>query len=217
MKEELDTSIQQEGEAALLELNLANVHPDLVKLLGRLRYRTSYGQNVLQHSKEVAFLAGVMAAELKTNVHVAKRAGLFHDIGKAIDREMDGTHLQIGIDLLRKYGETEEVVHAMACHHGDYDPETVEAVLVTAADALSAARPGRPPRDPRDLRQAPEEARGDRLQLQGRAEDLRHPGRPRDPHHRRLREDLRRGVDLAVAATSRAGSKPSSPIPGRSR
>jgi ribonuclease Y len=142
VKEELDTIIQQEGEAALLELNLANVHPDLTKLLGRLRYRTSYGQNVLHHSKEVAFLAGVMAGELKTNVHVAKRAGLFHDIGKAIDREMDGTHLQIGIDLLRKYGETEEVVHAMACHHGDYDPETVEAVLVTAADALSAARPG---------------------------------------------------------------------------
>jgi ribonucrease Y len=142
VKEELDTIILQEGEAALLELNLANVHPDLVKLLGRLRYRTSYGQNCLHHSKEVAFLAGVMAGELKTNVHVAKRAGLFHDIGKAIDREMDGTHLQIGIDLLRKYGETEEVVHAMACHHGDYDPETVEAVLVTAADALSAARPG---------------------------------------------------------------------------
>jgi ribonuclease Y len=142
VKEELDTIIQQEGEAALLELNLANVHPDLVKLLGRLRYRTSYGQNCLHHSKEVAFLAGVMAGELRTNVHVAKRAGLFHDIGKAIDREMDGTHLQIGIDLLRKYGESEEVVHAMACHHGDYDPETVEAVLVTAADALSAARPG---------------------------------------------------------------------------
>ena len=142
VKEELDTIIHQEGEAALLELNLANVHPDLVKLLGRLRYRTSYGQNVLNHSKEVAFLAGVMAAELKVNVHTAKRAGLFHDIGKAIDREMDGTHLQIGIDLLRKYGESEEVVHAMACHHGDYDPETVEAVLVTASDALSAARPG---------------------------------------------------------------------------
>jgi len=113
-----------------------------VKLVGRLRYRTSYGQNALNHSKEVAFLAAAMAAELRVDVEVAKRAGLFHDVGKAVDREMEGTHLQIGIDLLRKYGESREVVHAMACHHGDYDPETVEAVLVTAADALSAARPG---------------------------------------------------------------------------
>jgi ribonuclease Y len=142
VKSELEERVRQEGEAALLELNLANVHPELVKLLGRLRYRTSYGQNVLKHSKEVSFLAGTMAAELKANVHVAKRAGLMHDIGKAIDREMDGSHLEIGIDLLRKYGESEEVVHAMACHHGDYEPQTVEAVLVTSADALSAARPG---------------------------------------------------------------------------
>ncbi len=142
VKAEFDQKIRQEGESALLELNLANVHPELVKLLGRLRYRTSYGQNVLQHSKEVSFLAGTMAAELRANVQVAKRGGLLHDIGKAVDREMEGTHLEIGIDLLRKYGEREDVVHAMACHHGDYDPETVEAVLVTAADALSAARPG---------------------------------------------------------------------------
>ncbi len=142
VKTEFDQRILQEGEAALLELRIPNLHPELVKLLGRLRYRTSYGQNILQHSKEVAFLAGAMAAELKVNVAVARRAGILHDIGKAIDREMDGTHLQIGIDLLRKHGETEEVVHAMACHHGDYDPQTVEAVLVTAADALSAARPG---------------------------------------------------------------------------
>lgn len=142
VKAEFEQKILQEGEAALLELGIPGMHPELVKLLGRLRYRTSYGQNVLQHSKEVAFLAGTMAAELKVNIAVARRAGLVHDIGKAIDREMDGTHLQIGIDLLRKYGETEEVVHAMACHHGDYDPQTVEAVLVTAADALSAARPG---------------------------------------------------------------------------
>ncbi|MES1245285.1 MAG: ribonuclease Y [Acidobacteriota bacterium] len=142
VKAEFEQKILQEGEAALLELGIPGMHPELVKLLGRLRYRTSYGQNVLNHSKEVAFLAGTMAAELKANIQVARRAGLVHDIGKAIDREMDGTHLQIGIDLLRKYGETEEVVHGMACHHGDYDPQTVEAVLVTAADALSAARPG---------------------------------------------------------------------------
>jgi ribonuclease Y len=142
VKAEFEQKILQEGEAALLELGIPGIHPELLKLLGRLRYRTSYGQNVLQHSKEVAFLAGAMAAELKVNIAVARRGGLLHDIGKAIDREMDGTHLQIGIDLLRKYGETEEVVHSMACHHGDYDPQTVEAVLVTAADALSAARPG---------------------------------------------------------------------------
>jgi ribonuclease Y len=142
VKSQFEERIQQEGEAALLELNLADVHPELVKMLGRLRYRTSYGQNVLQHSKEVAFLSGVLAAELKCDVHVAKRAGVLHDIGKSIDREMDGTHLEIGIDLLRRHGESEDVVHAMACHHGDYDPQTVEAVLVTAADALSAARPG---------------------------------------------------------------------------
>ncbi len=142
VKAEFDDRVRTEGEAALLELNIGNVDPELVRLLGRLRFRTSYGQNALHHSKEVAFLAGTMAAELKAKVHVAKRAGLFHDIGKAIDREMDGTHLELGIDLLRKHGETEEVIHAMACHHGDYDPQTVEAVLVTAADALSAARPG---------------------------------------------------------------------------
>ncbi len=142
VKAEFEELILQEGQNALLELNLAGLHPDLVRLLGRLRYRTSYGQNVLQHSKEVAFLAAHMAAELRCNAQIAKRAGLLHDIGKAVDREMEGTHLELGIELLRKYGEREEVVHAMACHHGDYDPQTVEAVLVTAADALSAARPG---------------------------------------------------------------------------
>lgn len=139
---EFDQRIQQEGDAVLLELKIPGMHPELVKLLGRLRYRYSYGQNVLQHSKEVAFLSAAMAAELKVNTNVAKRAGLLHDIGKAIDREVDGTHLELGIELLRKHGESEEVVHAMACHHGDYDPQSVEAVLVTAADALSAARPG---------------------------------------------------------------------------
>ncbi len=141
-KAEFENRVRQEGESALLELNIPDLHPELIKLLGRLRFRTSYGQNVLKHSKEVAYLAATMAAELKVDVHIAKRAGLLHDIGKAVDREMEGSHLELGIDLLRKYGENEKVVHAMACHHGDYDPETVEAVLVTASDALSAARPG---------------------------------------------------------------------------
>ncbi len=142
VKAEFEERVQQEGESALLELNIPNVHQELVKYLGRLRFRTSYGQNVLQHSKEVAFLASTMAAELKVNVPIARRAGLFHDIGKAVDREMEGTHVDIGMDMLRRYGESEEVIHAMACHHGDFDPKTVEAVLVTASDALSAARPG---------------------------------------------------------------------------
>ncbi len=142
VKGEFDKRIQSDGEAVLLELKIPGMHPELLKLLGRLRYRTSYGQNVLNHSKEVAFLAATMAAELGVDVQVAKRAGLLHDIGKAIDREVEGTHLELGIELLRKYGESEKVVHAMACHHGDYDPQTVEAVLVTASDALSAARPG---------------------------------------------------------------------------
>lgn len=142
VKQELEEKIFKDGEAAAIELGMPDFHPEILRLLGRLQYRTSYGQNVLSHSKEVAWLAGHMATELGVNVRVAKRAGLVHDIGKSVDREMEGTHLTIGRDLLRKYGETEDVIHAMECHHGDVDARTVEAVLVTAADALSAARPG---------------------------------------------------------------------------
>ena len=139
---ELDEKIFRDGEAAAIELGQPDFHPEILRLLGRLQFRTSYGQNVLSHSKEVAWLAGHMATELGVNVRIAKRAGLVHDIGKAVDREMEGTHLTIGRDLLKKYGESDEVIHAMECHHGDVDPRSVEAVLVTAADALSAARPG---------------------------------------------------------------------------
>jgi ribonuclease Y len=142
VRQELDQKLFEEGEAAAFSLGLTDVHPEVLKLLGRLRYRTSYGQNVLVHSLEVAQLAALMAVELGVNDTIAKRGGLLHDIGKAIDREMEGTHLELGRQVLEKYGEKREVIHAMECHHGDYDPTTVEAILVNAADALSAARPG---------------------------------------------------------------------------
>ena len=139
---EVNTIIKDEGEAATFEVGIHNLHPELVKLLGRLRYRTSYGQNVLKHSLEVAHLAGLMAGELGMDVKLAQRAGLLHDIGKALDQEIQGTHVDIGIDVLRKYKEHDAVIDAMAAHHGDYEPKSAEAVLVAAADALSAARPG---------------------------------------------------------------------------
>jgi ribonuclease Y len=142
VRSELWEKIRQEGEATALEFSIPDLHPELIKLLGRLKYRTSYGQNVLQHSKEVSWLATNMAAELGADVEVAKRAGLLHDIGKAIDREMEGTHLELGREVLKKFGESNEVIHAMECHHGDYEPRSLEAVLVNGADALSAARPG---------------------------------------------------------------------------
>jgi ribonucrease Y len=142
VRQELDQKMFEEGEAAAFSLGITDINPEILKLLGRLRYRTSYGQNVLVHSLEVAQLAALMAVELGVNDTIAKRGGLLHDIGKSIDREMEGTHLELGRQVLEKYGERREIIHAMECHHGDYDPTTVEAVLVNAADALSAARPG---------------------------------------------------------------------------
>ncbi|HEU4951850.1 MAG TPA: ribonuclease Y [Holophagaceae bacterium] len=142
VKVDLDQHLKEIGEAACVELGFPDVHPKLQKLVGRLNYRHSYGQNVLEHTKEVARIAEYMAGELGADPKIARRAGLFHDIGKAIDREVEGTHIEIGMELMRRFGEKEEVIHAMSCHHGDYEPRTVEAMLITAADAVSAARPG---------------------------------------------------------------------------
>ena len=142
VKAEMEEQMRKDGAAAAFELGLHDVHPEVLRLMGRLKFRTSYGQNILNHSKEVAFLAGLMARELGIDQHVATRAAFLHDIGKAVDREMEGTHLELGIELLRKYGESEAVVLAMAAHHMDIDWPSLEAMIVQAADAISAARPG---------------------------------------------------------------------------
>jgi ribonucrease Y len=139
---DVDNSIREAGEQATFDVGVHGIHPEIIKLIGRLKYRTSYGQNVLQHSLEVAFLCGIMAAELGLNVKQAKRAGLLHDIGKAVDHEIEGSHAVIGADLARKYGESPKIVHALAAHHEDEKPESILAILVQAADALSGARSG---------------------------------------------------------------------------
>lgn len=141
-KREVEQTIRQTGERAVIDAGVNGVHPELVKLLGKLKYRTSYGQNVLNHSLEVSYIAGLMAAEIGADVKTAKRAGLLHDIGKALDHEFDGSHIELGVEYAKKYKENEQVVHAIHAHHGDVEAKTVVACLVQAADAVSAARPG---------------------------------------------------------------------------
>ena len=141
-RRELEVQMKREGEKAVMELGIHSLHPDLVKLIGRLKYRTSFGQNVLSHSIEVAWLAGLMAGELGVNVQQARRAGLLHDIGKALDHEIEGSHVQIGVDICKKYRENPQVIHAVEAHHGDVEPKTTLAFIIMAADAISAARPG---------------------------------------------------------------------------
>ena len=141
-RRELELTMKREGEKAVMDLGIHNLHPDLVKLIGRLKFRSSYGQNVLSHSMEVAWLAGLMAGELGVNVNMARRAGLLHDIGKALDHEIEGSHIQIGVEIARKYKENPAVIHAIEAHHGDVEPKTPLAFIVMAADAISAARPG---------------------------------------------------------------------------
>ena len=141
-RRELEIQMKREGDKAIMELGIHSLHPDLVKLIGRLKYRTSFGQNVLSHSLEVAWLAGLMAGELGVNVQLARRAGLLHDIGKALDHEIEGSHVQIGVDICKKYRENPQVIHAIEAHHGDVEPKTTLAFIIMAADAISAARPG---------------------------------------------------------------------------
>ena len=141
-RKEVETQIRDAGEQAVFETGIHNLHHELVRLLGRMKYRTSYGQNVLEHSIEVSHIAGLLAEELGVDVHTAKRAGLLHDIGKSIDHEVEGSHVSIGVDIAKKYKESEEVIHAIEAHHGDVEARTIIACLVQAADTISAARPG---------------------------------------------------------------------------
>ena len=159
-KAEIDEHIRQAGEQAVFEANCGEFHEEIVKILGRLNYRTSYGQNVLKHTLEVVHLAGLMATELEANVKTAKRAALLHDLGKALTHEVEGSHAAISAQYARRYGETPGVVHAIEAHHYEVQPQTVEAVLLIAADAISGVAAGRARRQPRELHQAARRARG---------------------------------------------------------
>ena len=216
-KSELEDHIVELGEEAVFEANVQGLDPELIKLLGRLKFRTSYGQNVLAHSVECSRLAALMAHELGASPRTARRAALLHDIGKAVSHEVEGPHALVGGDLARRHGESEAVAHAMEAHHNEVEPQTVEAVIVQAADALSGARPGRARRVAGAVRQTPARPRADRHAPRRRRQGLRDAGRPRDPRDGRADERRRRRRRRCSRTRSPARSRRSSSTRARSR
>ena len=213
-REEIDATIIEEGEKAALEARVAGLQPELLRLLGQLRFRTSYGQNVLDHLVEASALAGLIAEELGASVETSRRATLLHDIGKAVSHEVEGPHAQVGARIARRNGESEAVAHAIEAHHGEVEPRTVEAVIVQSADAVSGARPGARGRRARAVRRAPARSRGDRLAPPGRRARLCDARRARDPGDRGSRRG-RRGEAALIAHEVAAAVERELEYPGR--
>ena len=212
-KSELEAHIAECGEQACFDANVQGLDAELMTTLGRLKYRTSYGQNVLAHSIECAHLAAMMADELGASAKTARRAALLHDIGKAVSHEIEGPHALVGGDLARRHGESEAVAHAMEAHHNEVEPQTVEAVIVQAADALSGRAPRRPRRVARAVRQAPARPRADRHPPRRRRQGLRDAGRPRDPRDGRAGRARRRRRRPALPR-DRARDREGARVPG---